>query len=245
MEIPLETLLEAIPRIRGLHIPSDAKVSHSVVIPLATYSPWLDDPEFRAVYTAIHPNTLVDIYRCHELWSLVGQTANVPGDILEVGVWRGGTGALMAARSQGLGSARRVYLCDTFTGVVKAGTHDSSYRGGEHADTSVEIVDALCRQLALGNVTLVQGIFPDESSRQLEDARLSLCHVDVDVYESARAITEWIWPRLAVGGVVVYDDYGFLSCDGITRFVNEMSGRSGAITLHNLNGHAVVVKTAN
>lgn len=91
-------------------------MSHSVIIPESTYSPWLDDLEFMRIFNAISHNTLFDIYRCRELWSLVAQTASVPGDILEVGVWRGGTGALMAARSQGLDSGKRVYLCDTYTG---------------------------------------------------------------------------------------------------------------------------------
>lgn len=245
MEIPIESLLEAIPRLRGMPITSDGNISHAVVIPAATYAPWLDDAQFKTAYSGIWENTLVDIYRCHELWRLVAQTASIPGDILEVGVWRGGTGALMAAQSKHLGLSKRVWLCDTFTGVVKAGDNDSYYRGGEHADTSIEVVTDLCRKLELDNVTLVKGMFPEESGDRLGEAALSLCHIDVDVYESARAITEWAWPRLSVGGVLVYDDYGFLSCDGITRLVNEMQGRPGRVTIHNLNGHAVVVKTSS
>jgi hypothetical protein len=31
---------------------------------------------------------------------------------------------------------------------------------------------------------------------------------------------------------------------GITRLVNEKMNRPGAITIHNLNGHAVMIKTA-
>jgi O-methyltransferase len=50
---------------------------------------------------------------------------------------------------------------------------------------------------------------------------------------------------MPVGGVVVYDDYGFLRCDGITRHVDEQRGRPDRRVIHNLNGHAVVVKTAS
>ena len=45
----------------------------------------------------IKQNTLVDVYRCYELWSLAVRCAELPGDTLEVGTWRGGTGALLAA----------------------------------------------------------------------------------------------------------------------------------------------------
>ena len=54
--------------------------------------------------------------------------------MLEVGVGRGGTGALLAKRAQG----KTTYLCDTFTGVVKASSIDPTYRDGEHADTSAD-----------------------------------------------------------------------------------------------------------
>lgn len=49
---------------------------------------------------------------------------------------------------------------------------------------------------------------------------------------------------MPVGGIDIYDDYGFETCDGITRLVNERYVHDGAVTLHNLNGHAVVIKTA-
>ena len=74
--------------------------------------------------------------------------------------------------------------------------------------------------------------------------RFCLCHIDVDVYDSALHVLEWVWPRMPVGGVVVFDDYGFSSCTGVTQLVNDRMAQRGALTLHNLNGHAVIVKTA-
>ena len=54
---------------------------------------------------------------------------------------------------------------------------------------------------------------------------------------------EWSWDRLVPGGIVVYDDYGFNFCAGITRLVNEQVADPHKLVLHNLNGHAIVVKT--
>jgi hypothetical protein len=65
----------------------------------------------------IQRNTLVDIYRCYELWTLVEQTSKLAGGIMEVGVWRGGTGALIARKALIAGVEDPVYLCDTFQGV--------------------------------------------------------------------------------------------------------------------------------
>lgn len=58
---------------------------HSVLLPKATYSPWMGDRDFRAAYAAVEKSTLVDVYRCYELWQLVAETAKAgAGDLLEV-----------------------------------------------------------------------------------------------------------------------------------------------------------------
>lgn len=244
MTVTPQEVYQSLHLVRGARVASAPSFSHSVVIPVATYSPWLDDNIFQTAYKIIERNTLVDLYRCHELWSLVDQVASVEGDILEVGVWRGGTGALMAARAQMQGQPKKVFLCDTFAGVVKAGGEDSSYEGGEHADTSVEVVETLLGKVGVSNAVILTGMFPEDTGHVVAENKFSLCHIDVDVYQSAKDVLDWVWPRLSVGGIVVYDDYGFPTCDGITRFVNEAGRKPGSVTIHNLNGHAITVKTA-
>ncbi len=230
---------------RHIDLASGTAYSHSIVIPHATYSPWKDDASFMAAFDKVRRNSLVDIYRAYELWTLVRETATLGGDIVEVGVWRGGTGCLMAKQASVCEPSAKVFLCDTFKGVVKAGKEDARYVGGEHADTSTEVVQKLADGLGLANVVLLEGIFPDATGGQIADRRFSLCHIDVDVYESAKQITKWVWPRLITGGALVYDDYGFPTCEGVTKLVNEHLQGSGALTVHNLNGHAIVIKTSS
>lgn len=223
--------------------PRAAKDGYAPVHPYATYSPWLTDREFAPLQARITDNTLVDRYRLYELWQLVGQVAHVEGALLEVGVWRGGTGALIAKRAQLAGIKDPVFLCDTFSGVVKAGSADSDYKGGEHADTSETIVQRLLDDLQVKNAVLVKGVFPDDTGKQLADRRFRFAHIDVDVYQSAEDIVAWLWDRLCVGGMIVYDDYGFSGCDGVARHVDAQRALPDRIVVHNLNGHAVVVKT--
>lgn len=219
--------------------------AYGSVLPTAGFSPWNIDPDFARAYGRIRAHTLVDVYRCWELWTTVAQCARLGGDVLEVGVWQGGTGALMAQRLQLSGSPSIIYLCDTFAGVVKAGAHDTVYRGGEHADTSAAKVSLLLDDMGLSNARILQGVFPDETADQIPgEARFCLCHIDVDVYQSARDVFEWVWARLVPGGTVVFDDYGFEQCPGIRQFVDEQRDQSDRIVLHNLNGHAIVLKLA-
>jgi len=214
------------------------------VIPSATYSPWNKDSSFQEMYRKIKGFTLVDKHRCFELWRLIEQSAKLEyGSIIEIGVWRGGTGALIAKQSINCGINNPVYLCDTFTGVVKTGTKDSKYKGGEHANTSRKTVEELVfNQLKLNNVQILEGVFPDQTSHEIEQEKFRFCHIDVDVYQSAKDIVDWIWERMVPGGIIVYDDYGFMGCDGITKYVEEQITYKDRLIFHNLNGHAVVVK---
>jgi O-methyltransferase len=162
---------------------------------------------------------------------------------LKLGFGGGGSGALIAKQAKVLGISDLVYLCDTFSGVVKAGKNDSFYQGLEHSDTDKKTVEKLIFQnLQLDNVRILEGIFPDQTGDEIKDLRFRFCHVDVDVYQSAKDIVDWIWNRLEHGGIIVFDDYGFPCCDGITKYVEEQMLNNDRLVLHNLNGHAIIIK---
>lgn len=211
----------------------------------STYAPWHDDVAFRRTYDAVARNTFVDQYKCYELWEQLGQLKDVAGDVLEVGVWRGGTGVLMARRVKELALDAQVHLCDTFAGVAKAGSADPWYRGGEHADTSPQIVKDLAAAERV-EVAVLVGMFPEDTAHEVQDRTFRLVHIDVDVYESARDTLEWAWPRLSVGGVVIWDDYGAFECEGVATLGRELfaSNISAGRLVHNVNGHLLLFKLA-
>jgi len=219
----------------------DPAFTHRQVIPLASYSPWYDDKDFLQLYEQIKNNTLVDIYRCYELWKAVKNMQAIDGNIVEVGVWRGGTGALLSKACEN--EKTTVFLADTFEGVVKAGPQDTNYKGGEHADTTEKEVLKLLENISANNFKLIKGIFPDDLPADIELGKIKLCHIDVDTYQSAKDIFEYCWPKIVTGGIVVFDDYGFWGCEGVTHYVNTLKPADGHI-IHNLNGHAIVVKLA-
>ena len=209
----------------------------------ARYSPWNLDENFLNTYNKIRPNTLVDDYRCYELWKLIEQSKKLSeGSVIEIGVWQGGTGALIAEQMKRCGIQEKLFLCDTFSGCVKATSKDSLYVGGEHSDTSEEIVQNLINSMNLDNVQILKGIFPDDTGDQVKEEKFRFCHVDVDIYQSAKDVVEWIWDKMVPGGIIVYDDYGFQECDGIAKYVDEQINLDDRIVIYNLNGHAIVIK---
>jgi O-methyltransferase len=249
--------MHIIERIKGLILKLAERLGYRIIkIPISdnpsyefivtddlSYAPWREDSAFVETFRFVQSHTLVDKYRCYELWDLVRNVKDVPGALIEIGVWRGGTGALIAKSAELEGINDTVYLCDTFTGVPKATEKDSVYQGGEHSDTSKVVVEDLLRSLELPNVALLSGIFPDETGRTVEGEVFRFCHIDVDVYKSAKDIVEWIWGRISVGGVIVFDDYKFVTTSGVTMYVNEMKFTRACVMVYNLNGHAVIIKT--
>lgn len=209
----------------------------------STYSPWLKDEQFLNIYNKIQNNTLVDIFRCYELFTLVKQTSKLKsGSLIEIGVFEGGTGAIIAKQSELSNINEKVYLCDTFDGVVKSSEHDPNYNDGEHKATRIT-VENLLKNMNIQNTLILEGIFPDDTGYEIEDLQFRFCHIDVDVYKSAKDIVEWIWPKMVIGGIIVYDDYGFSTCKGIATQVEEQIDLEDRIVIHNLNGHAIIIKT--
>jgi len=215
-------------------------IIHEQIIPNASYAPWRSDVDFQKVMAAVRGRTMVDEYRCYELFDLGRQLRSLRGDVLEVGVWRGGTAAILAT-SQMVGVHDRLWLADTFHGVVQAGDRDTNYVGGEHSDTSRQQVEALLADLNVANYGILEGQFPADSSRAIKDMQFKFCHIDTDTYQSAKDSFDFVWPRMVKGGWVVFDDYGFWGCEGVTEVVNEIKG-NGIVVIHNLNGHALIHK---
>jgi O-methyltransferase len=217
------------------------KYKHSVILPKNTFSPWENDSEFIELYGKINgSHTLVDKYRCFELWSIGKQLSKKEGAVIEVGVWRGGTALLLC---KAFTSNTTIYLCDTFEGVVKASDKDTLYKGGEHADTSEQIVVELLETNKVSNFHIIKGIFPEKATDAVSGEQFKFCHIDVDVYQSAKDIFEWVWPKMIRGGMVVFDDYGFAACEGITTLVNELTLQyPDSLFIYNINGHGILIK---
>lgn len=216
------------------------------ITPYATYAPWREDEAFISIYEKVKNNTLVDIYRLYSLWISCRETAKCGrGDIAEIGVWRGGSGALLAhgMKLSPTKEPGKVYLCDTFQGVPKAGSEDTCYSGGEHSDTNLETVEALLKNCEAENTEIEIGIFPDDCYEKFEKKIFRLVHIDVDVYESAKGVFNFVWDKMLPGGMVIFDDYGFDTTVGVTKLCKELERQveDGRCIFH-LNGQAVFVK---
>lgn len=202
-------------------------------------APWIDDKGFSVLYNKIRKNTLVDRVRCYSIYNLTTQLQSVPGDVLEVGTWRGGTAGILTTMLP----KKQVYLADTFTGVVKSSEWEH-YKDKAHDDTSRELVEEfLTNDMGVSNFTILQGIFPEDTGKEIDDKTFAVVYLDLDVYESTKDAFNYVWDKVSKGGMVIFDDYGMVSaCEGISRFVDEVRNDKDKLFISNMNGQAYIIK---
>lgn len=201
------------------------------------YSPWLA-PWFQALYAETSPSTVVSIERCWTLWQGLGQAMTRPGDVLEAGVFQGGTAKLLRTRL-GDAAAKQLYLFDSFEGMKAVSETQDRHAKGDFADTSVESVRRVVG--AAPWIHFCKGWVP-QSFTGLEDRTYCFAHIDLDLYQGVLDCLHYVYPRLSPGGVIVFDDYGFASCPGARRAVDEFFADKPEQPLALLTGQALVHK---
>lgn len=176
----------------------------------------------------------------------------VPGDLVECGVWRGGNLILMALASAGsIGpTARKVWGYDTFEGMTEPTDVDIEFHTGELAvdeysrrqtrsgsDWCLATIDEVnfnvTEHCKTAPVSLVKG--PVETTLLQEEnlpKAISVLRLDTDWYESTALELEVLFPRLAVGGILIIDDYGYWS--GARKAVDDYF-RHQAVFLHRID----------
>ena len=203
------------------------------------YSPWFSD-EFQKYYSIAAPRTLVSPDRCYVLYTLLRQTLKIDADIVECGVYRGGTAAMIAKVIAETGvEGKKLYLFDTFNGMPDTDKKRDLHMKGDFADTSAKEVETFVNE---PEIAIIKKGFIPETFIGLESSRFAFAHIDVDIYKSIMDSLEFIWPRLSAGGIVVFDDYGFPSCPGARQAVDQFFAGTAIHPLCLPTGQAVVFK---
>jgi O-methyltransferase len=183
------------------------------------------------------PETLLSMTRLDHLQSCIERALadDVPGDLVEAGVWRGGGAILMRGVLAAHGvDDRMVWAADSFAGFPTARSaldRDHDFSGGYGDDfiaVDLERVRDNFRRYGLldDRVQFLVGWFRDTLPGAPVD-RIAVLHLDADLYESTSDALHALEPKVSAGGFVIVDDYGtFEQC---RRAVDEYRATS-AIT---------------
>jgi len=168
----------------------------------------------------------------YQLLSCVRATANIPGEIAEVGVYRGGSARLIC---EGKGT-RTLYLFDTFEGLPTTDRLDSLFAAGQYAARVDSVQSYLAR---FSNVHVHKGLFPGTST-PIADQRFSFVHLDVDLYQPTHDALEFFHPRMSPGGIFLIHDY--LWAEGVRKAVQEFFAHRPEPILELSGTYAGIVK---
>jgi hypothetical protein len=185
--------------------------------------------EFRAPLAEAAPISMTSVERMYALWQAVEHVErhDVVGDVVEAGVWRGGSSVLAARALLRHGPPHRdLWLYDTFEGMSEPTERDVDALSGRNmgdqwdahrgkADDPVFAfgsLDEVRRNMAAtgyprARVHFVQGKVEETIPETMPD-RIAILRLDTDWYESTRHELEHLWDRLSANGVLIIDDYG-------------------------------------
>ena len=190
---------------------------------------YFNDPVFERIWEQVKAHTMTSVERGYALYTAVKfiTEKNVPGNIVESGVWRGGSSMLIALTLMELNSTNRdLYLFDTYSGMPEPESVDVDLYGNTAKEQLTQSTEPL-KQSAIWayaelldvqkNMQLTK--YPEnkvhyiegdvtKSASATETCQLALLRIDTDWYASTKAELQNFWPRINRNGVLIIDDYG-------------------------------------
>jgi hypothetical protein len=194
----------------------------------------------RQIIKTVIPRTMTEDEKLHALIVATRHVVDhdVEGDIVECGVWRGGSMQAVAYTLLERGVANRhLHLFDTFQGMPEPSDNDRRYDGKLAAEVLAS-TDKSANVWAIAGLDdvraamaetgyplerihlhpgLVENTIPDEAPEAIAILRL-----DTDWYGSTKHELEHLYDRVPSGGVLIFDDYDYW--EGARQAVNEFLG---------------------
>ena len=209
------------------------------------------DPDFLPILCRCQPATMTSVERVYALYKAVEylSVAMIPGDLVECGVWRGGSMMCAALTLMRAGdTSRRLYLYDTFEGMVQPDVADIDF-SGRSASTQLSAeersegsyiwayapLELVCRNMAstgypTNRISYVRGPVEQTIPVTMPES-IALLRLDTDWHASTRYELDRLFPLLVKGGVLIIDDYGHWQ--GARRAVDEYFAASNVKVLLN------------
>ena len=185
-------------------------------------------------YLRSHPSRLAKLLAHYELYSRI---VNLPGAIVECGVYKGASLCRFATFRSLLENnhSRKIYGFDAFGAFPTEGLASSadqsfveSFEAAGGEGISVQDLEAALAAKEVSNFELHAGNVFDSVPAFLEKQphlRIAMLHLDLDVYEPTKACLDLFLPHMARGGLIVFDDYN--SVEGATRAADELCQAEG------------------
>lgn len=157
---------------------------------------------------------------------LLRSVSDVPGDVVELGCYRGDTSLLLERElSASASPQKRLWIYDSFEGLPKKSPYDNSVAGdnfqqGKLAVTKREVVLRF-KKSGLRVPRIRKGFFENLNPTTDLPEKISFAFLDGDLYQSILTSFSLVWDKLAPSAIVIVHDYNNPELPGVTRAVDE------------------------
>jgi len=186
--------------------------------------------------------TLLHFDRLYTLYQAVMNTLNMPGDIVELGVYRGGSlKFIREIVSRSNVPTKQIVGFDTFAGHIDTKRKDGgAHKVGMFSQTSKNAVEEYIND---SSVLLIEGDASVTFKQYSKNCSgISFAHLDMDLYQPTADTLPLVFDLLAPGGVILLDDYGFTSCPGVKVAVDAFLDGKNMTSFHLMTGQMLLVK---
>lgn len=184
----------------------------------------------------------IERYRYYlTVYELYKKIINIPGHIVEIGVWRGYTTALLSYLVQLFGEVdrhRHIYGFDTFEGypgkdMLMESDSSNPVLMKNYENTSLEYVNSLVSNLGASSfVHFIKGDISETLPAFLDshkDFKVALVMNDCNLYAPTKAALSLLIPRMQPGGIIYFDSYNNPRQLGETRAADEILSQYGLV----------------
>jgi hypothetical protein len=174
-------------------------------------------------------NTRFSKFMAH--YELFKMTRDLPGSIIECGVFKGASFVRFAGFRDLFGNpfSNKIVGFDVFDEFPETSfKEDMIYRerfineAGSSSISEDQLKEVLKVKGIEKNIELVKGDITKtvpEYVKKNPQFKISLLNLDTDIYEPAVTVLEYLYPRIVIGGILILDDYG--TFPGETKAVDE------------------------
>lgn len=192
------------------------------------------------------PERLMRRQRHYLIAKLLPYIRDVPGDMAEIGCFRGLSAFLASRIALKNGIRRQFHIFDSFEGLSEPSSNDASVYNVSTPGMpnpfacSEEQVRENLKEFSF--LKFYKGWVP-ERFHEVADRQFSYVHVDVDLFDPTKACLEFYWPRLSPGGILIMDDYGTLFYPGARQAADKFfQKRSDVVIVEVPSGGAAAIK---
>jgi O-methyltransferase len=184
-------------------------------------------------------------WRVHTILWAAYRCSRLEGDFVECGVNKGGYARAIIAYIDIAKADKQFFLLDTFKGIVPELLTKAEKAAGKQQHFKSYYTDSYSQVVktfdAFSFVKIIRGQVPETLSQVSAD-KIAFLSIDMNSIVPEIAALNYFWDKIVPGGMIVLDDYAFVTCELQYEAHNKWANEKGIKILTLPTGQGLIVK---